>query len=275
MNAHELSWISKKFNKWKYTQSQIPIETEFQNTQTEPVEFKPEIILEENGCQTEEIKIEIVDAWIETEEEIIQKEDKNFGTDFLMCTNQEIQTDKLSEETKSTPEEKSIKSIQDTAKISRLGLNNSSHRLRESIDKNNFPCQIKRVLFSKNWGSEKENNASKSPPSKKIQTARPQILHKPEHLAFTKPNAVTSRQESQKREIIIFHNEIPNEEECEGEDLEIKFSIGSESSLGQSSENEFFTENIMKKASTNIKIPQFTISKTYNKRSSSHNMRYI
>ena len=67
-----------------------------------------------------------------------------------------------------------------------------------------------------------------------------------------------------------------NQKENDEDDLEeIRFSIHGDSSLDEHSEDGKNNHVVKKQLSSNIRVPQFKMSKTYDKRASSHNFRYI
>jgi len=213
---------------------------------------------------------------METDPEIIEKEDKEVGTEELKYSSQEIQTDKISEQNENTPEEKQRQVISHTSKIARHvnAKNTSSSANINDTSKNDFPCQIKRVLFSKNQSSDSENERKKSLPPKGNFTQR-QIIEKSEKFQIPKPHANTSRVESLKQEIFNLEHKDEGNSEDEHDEEDIRFSIHGESSVDESSEIDIIAEEPGKTKSNSIRIPEFKISKTYDKRSSSHNFRYI
>jgi hypothetical protein len=180
--------------------------------------------------------------------------------------------DKMSEDMNfKTPDDMQKKKNKNTESVVKQPAEN------KKVTKGDLPCQIKRVVFSKNSESGSENKsvkALKDEKSKGNYSARPVILHKPEHVKNQKQKPSTSREQSSKLE--VFNNDPELFKETDDEELDvIRFSIHGDSSGDKSSDYDHNTEEPVDKPLATIKIPEFKISKTYDKRASSHNFRYI
>lgn len=115
------------------------------------------------------------------------------------------------------------------------------------------------------------NEERKDSPTKIVQTARAEMGDVAPRMPRDQEG--DSEEEYLPEEIII-QNE-SDQEYGEDDEEEIGFSICGESSIDQFSESEQFQDQAEKGKTTKIKIPKFSVSKTYDKRSSLHNMRYI
>ena len=271
----ELSWISKKFYKWRYQIDPVSemAETIEQNLQTEDVEFKPEIETVNICSQTEATKIETCEAQIETDPEAIESCEQIIETDQVVLADQEIQTDLRSEEMDfKTPDDEGKRKIKKDVSQDKLPPTSPRH------SKSDFPLQIKRVVnFSKKSDSSVNSQKSEKVVEKPIRpywSARNRVLCKPEHLQSKSQKPSTSRQEYNNLLHSGMKEDLSKEKADDGVE-EIWFSIHGDSSIEESSEEEPESQDSENKKSQRIRIPQFKISKTYDKRSSSHNFRYI
>lgn len=231
--------------------------------QTEQIEIKEFLEINNIDIQTEEITISTNE--VATETISITVNDCEITTDLIGLNDVEIQTDELSEDRKfTTPDDLNKKKKN---KISEVKQAAATTR----ISKADFPLQIKRVVF----GKDSEDNQSKERKVKGSQTARPIVICKSEHLKSHSQQPSTSRQEYIKFENLEIQDQSKEVEEEELE--EIRFSIHGDSSVNESDEEgeEINSQNVEVRKASAIRIPQFKISKTYDKRASSHNLRYI
>jgi hypothetical protein len=206
---------------------------------------------------------------------IPRKIDQITITDEKLVFEQETQTDRLSEDMKyCTPDDVGKRKNKKEESEDKLP------PAKPRILKGDLPLQIKRVVdFSQksksNSISSKNSSMSDKKPEfiKGFKSARTKVLCKPQHIAYEAQKPSTSRHEYNNLPYQQMEQEFSkdlNEEEFE----EIRFSIHGDSSVEESWDEED-TDSVDKKKSQSIRIPQFKISKTYDKRASSHNFRYI